>query len=203
MPDDAALETIGRLYKEPHPLVLAKTLDHVDRHGRRFIALSPFAMVATVGEGGLDVSPRGGGPGFVHVSEDGKTLTMPDRPGNNRLDTLRNIARHDARVGMLFMIPGIDDCYRVNGEAALVDDPALAATFEDFGKIPASLLRISVRETFLHCPKAMMRADLWGDKYRQEREALPTISEMVSEQLGLDRKLGSREEQREAARTQL
>lgn len=202
MPDDAAA-TLDGVYKKPHPFVLAKSLDHVEKHGRRFIALAPFALIASAGPAGVDVSPRGGPPGFVRVSEDGKTLFMPDRPGNNRLDTLRNILEGDGVIGMIFMIPGIDDCYRVNGVAGVVVDPVLSATFEDFGKVPSSVLKIEVREAFLHCPKAMMRADLWGETYRQDRTALPTIAEMVTDQLGLDAKFGTREEQAASDRRHL
>ncbi len=202
MPDTAAA-ALDHVYKAPHPFVLAKSLDHVDKHGRRFIGLAPFALIASAGPGGVDVSPRGGPPGFVRVSDDGKSIFMPDRPGNNRLDTLRNIADGDGVVGMIFMIPGIDDCYRVNGVAALDVHPTLTATFEDFGRAPASVLRIAVREAFLHCPKAMMRADLWGETYRQDRTALPTITEMVTDQLGLELKVGTREEQAASDRKHL
>lgn len=185
MPDDAAAQ-LDELYKSPHPLTVAKCLDRIDPHGRRFIALSPFATLATVGaNGSVDVSPRGGGPGFIRVSEDGAALTMPDRPGNNRLDSLRNIAEGSGEVGLMFMIPGVDDIYRVNGRATLVVDDALAAEFAEFGKIPKTLLRIEVREAYLHCPKALIRADLWGDSHRVDRASLPTLSEMVMDQLGM------------------
>ena len=185
MPDDATAQ-LDALYKPPHPLTVAKCLDHVDPHGRRFISLSPFAALASVGpNGGVDVSPRGGGPGFVRVSEDGRHLLLPDRPGNNRLDSLRNIAEGAGEVGLMFMIPGVDDIYRVNGAAKLLVDDALAAEFEEFCKVPRTLLRIEVREAYLHCPKALMRADLWGDSHRVDRASLPTLSEMVMDQLGM------------------
>jgi len=185
MPDDATAQ-LDALYKAPHPLTVAKCLDHVDPHGRRFIELSPFAAIATVGPGGnVDVSPRGGGPGFIRVSEDGRHLLMPDRPGNNRLDSLRNIAEGSGEVGLMFMIPGVDDIYRVNGPASLVVDDALAEQFQEFGKVPRTLLKIEVREAYLHCPKALMRADLWGDSHKVDRASLPTLSEMVMDQLGM------------------
>lgn len=185
MPDDAKAQ-LDALYKAPHPITVAKCLDHVDPHGRRFIELSPFATLATVGPGGqVDVSPRGGGPGFIRVSEDGKHLVMPDRPGNNRLDSLRNIAEGSGEVGLMFMIPGIDDIYRVNGPASLVVDDALAAEFTEFGKVPKTLLKIEVREAYLHCPKALMRADLWGDSHKVDRATLPTLTEMVADQVGV------------------
>ena len=185
MADDATAHLNDR-YKPPHRFTVAKCLDHIDPHGRRFIALSPFAAVASTGpNGSLDVSPRGGGPGFVRVSLDGKSLMMPDRPGNNRLDTLRNIAEGSGEVGFMFMIPGIDDIYRVNGRASVVVDDALSETFVEFGKVPTSLLRVEVREAYLHCPKALMRADLWGDSHRVDRATLPSLTEMVSDQIGL------------------
>ena len=200
MPDDASAK-LDQLYQPPHKFTVAKCIDHVDKHGRRFIALSPFVTIATVGpDGYVDVSPRGGGPGFVHVSEDGKALTMPDRPGNNRLDTLRNIAEGPGEVGTMFMIPGIDDIYRVNGPASLVVDDELAQTFAEFGKVPKTLLRIDVREAYLHCPRALMRSDLWGDKHRIDRATLPSLSEMVSDQIGLPKPATTHAEQVESLR---
>jgi uncharacterized protein len=203
MSDDATAQ-LDALYKPPHALTVAKDIGVVDKHGRRFIELSPFAALATVGaSGGVDVSPRGGGPGFVRVSEDGKSLFMPDRPGNNRLDSLRNIAEGAGEVGLMFMIPGVDDIYRVNGLASLVVDDGLAQAFEEFGKVPKTLLKIEVREAYLHCPKALMRADLWGDKYRIDRATLPSLSEMVLDQLGLDKPTTTHEEQVEGLKQTL
>jgi PPOX class probable FMN-dependent enzyme len=203
MPDDATTQ-LDQLYKPPHALTVAKDIGHVDRHGRRFIELSPFVALASVGpSGGVDVSPRGGGPGFIRVAEDGKSLTMPDRPGNNRLDSLRNITDGTGEVGLMFMIPGVDDIYRVNGRASLVVDEALAQEFAEFGKVPKTLLRIEVREAYLHCPKALMRADLWGDSHRIERTDLPSLSEMVSDQLGLGKPSATHEEQVESLKQTL
>lgn len=203
MPDDATAQ-LDALYKAPHPVTVAKCLNHVDRHGRRFIALSPFAAIATVGpNGNVDVSPRGGGPGFIRVSEDGRRLLMPDRPGNNRLDTLRNIAEGSGEVGLMFMIPGVDDIYRVNGPAKLLVDDALAEEFEEFGKVPKTLLSIDVREAYLHCPKALMRADLWGDSHRIDRASLPTLSEMVMEQVGMAKPQVTHAEEAEGLRQTL
>lgn len=195
MADDATAE-LDRLYNPPRDVTVAKCLDHIDPHGRRFIALSPFATIASVGpSGALDVSPRGGGPGFVHVAPDGRSMIMPDRPGNNRLDTLRNIAEGTGEVGFMFMIPGVDDIYRVNGRASLLVDDALAQDFVDFGKVPKTLLKVEVREAYLHCPKALMRADLWGETYRIDRASLPSLSEMISDQLGLAKPTATHEEQ--------
>jgi len=195
MPPETMQDQLDRLYKPPHPLVVAKALDRIDPHGRRFIELSPFLVIGSVSEAGVDVSPRGGGAGFVKVSEDGLSVLMPDRPGNNRLDTLKNIASGSGEVGLMFMIPGVDDIYRVNGVASLVVDDALAAQFEEFGKVPKAILRVAVREAYLHCPKALMRADLWGESHRVERSVLPSLSEMVSDQLKLAKPTATHEEQ--------
>ena len=195
MPDDAGTK-LDTLYNPPHKLTVAKDIGVIDRHGRRFIELSPFVALASVGPtGGVDVSPRGDGPGFVRVAEDGKSLVMPDRPGNNRLDSLRNITAGSGEVGLMFMIPGVDDIYRVNGPALLVVDDELAKTFEEFGKLPKTLLRVEVREAYLHCPKALMRADLWGDNHRIDRATLPSLSEMVMDQLGLGKPEVTHEQQ--------
>ena len=194
---------LAQLYKPPHPVVVAKALDRIDPHGRRFIELSPFLVIGSIGEGGLDVSPRGGGPGFVRVADDGLSLLMPDRPGNNRLDTLKNIAAGSGEVGLMFMIPGVDDIYRVNGSASLEADQGLCASFVEFGKTPRSLLRVAVREAFLHCPKALMRADLWGESHRVERSVLPSLSEMVSDQLKLEKPTATHDEQVQGLRKTL
>lgn len=203
MPDDAKAQLDAR-YKPPHPLTVAKDIGFVDPHGRRFIELSPFLALASVGpNGAVDVSPRGGGPGFVRVAEDGKSLLMPDRPGNNRLDSLRNITEGSGEVGLMFMIPGVDDIYRVNGKASLVVDDGLADTFAEFGKTPKTLLKIEVREAYLHCPKALMRADLWGDSHRVDRATLPSLSDMISDQLKVDRPRISHEAQVESLKQTL
>lgn len=203
MPDDASAK-LDALYAQPHKLTVAKDIGVVDKHGRRFIELSPFVALATVGPNGtVDVSPRGGGPGFIRVAEDGKSLLMPDRPGNNRLDSLRNIAEGSGEVGLMFMIPGVDDIYRVNGPASLVVDEDLAKTFEEFGKLPKTLLKIEVREAYLHCPKALMRSDLWGDSHRIDRATLPSLSDMITDQLGVDRPKTTHAEQVESLKQTL
>ena len=178
------LAGIDELYKQPGKLVLDKVLDHVEKHGRAFIGLSPFCVVSSSGpDGAVDVSPRGGEPGFVHVSEDGRTLYLPDRPGNNRLDTIRNLLSGPGRIGLMFMIPGFDDVLRVNGRASATADPDLLAKFVEFGKTPRLVLMVAVDEAFLHCPKAIMRARLWEADAQVERSALPSGAEMIFEQL--------------------
>ena len=178
------LAGLDELYRQPGKLVLDKVLDHVEKHARAFIGLSPFCVVSAAGpDGAIDVSPRGGEPGFVHVSEDGRTLYLPDRPGNNRLDTIRNLLSGPGRIGLMFMIPGFDDVLRVNGRASATADPDLLAKFVEFGKTPRLVLMIAVEEAFLHCPKAIMRARLWEADAQVERSALPSGAEMIFEQL--------------------
>lgn len=202
MTDDAP--ALATLYPPPHPRTVQKDIGWIDRHGRRFVELSPFVALATVGpDGRVDVSPRGGGPGFVHVAQDGRSLTIPDRPGNNRLDSLRNVTEGSGEVGLMFMIPGVDDIYRVNGPARLVADEAAAGAFAEFGKVPRTLLRVEVREAYLHCPKALMRADLWGDSHRVDRATLPSLAEMVTEQIGMDPPTTSHAQDVERMRGQL
>ena len=178
------LAGLDQLYRQPGKLVLDKVLDHVEKHARAFIGLSPFCVVSSAGpDGAIDVSPRGGEPGFVHVSEDGRTLYLPDRPGNNRLDTIRNLLSGPGRIGLMFMIPGFDDVLRVNGRASATADPDLLAKFVEFGKTPRLVLMIAVEEAFLHCPKAIMRARLWEADAQVERSALPSGAEMIFDQL--------------------
>lgn len=198
------LADLDRLYRAPGKVVLDKVLDHVDAHGRAMIALSPFCVVSAAGpDGRLDVSPRGGEPGFIHVSEDGRTLFLPDRPGNNRLDILRSLLGGDGRIGMMFMIPGFDDVYRVNGRAEASDDADLLGQFEEFGRLPRLVLQIAVEETFLHCPKAIMRGRLWDPEARVDRSALPSGAEMISDQLKLGPLPVTNEQIIESYKTQL
>jgi PPOX class probable FMN-dependent enzyme len=183
---DLTLADLDTLYRQPPSLVKQKSLDHVDKHGRAFIGLSPFCVISAAGpDGSMDVSPRGGEPGFVHVSEDGRTLYLPDRPGNNRLDTLRNLLGGDGRIGMMFMIPGFDDVYRVNGVVSMSAEPELLKQFEEFGKLPRLVVQITVEEAFLHCPKAIMRGRLWDPEAQVPRERLPSGAEMIFDQLNL------------------
>lgn len=198
------LADLDRIYRPPGKLVLAKALPHVEKHGRSFIALSPFCVVSSAGpDGSIDVSPRGGEPGFVHVSEDGRTLYLPDRPGNNRLDTLRNLLAGPGRIGVMFMIPGFDDVFRVNGAASATDEPELLEQFVEFGKIPRLVVAIAVEEAFFHCPKAIMRGRLWDPEAQVDRSALPSGAEMVMDQLNMGKPTVSDEVIIESYKTQL
>ena len=155
-----------------------KSLRRLDGHCRRFIELSPFVCMGTVGSGGADVTPRGDQPGFVRVVDE-TTLAMPDWPGNNRLDSLENL-REDARVGLLFLIPGFEETLRVNGRAEISFAEELLGLWE---KRPKSALVIRVEEAFLHCGKAMIRSRLWDPAARVERSALPSYGQMLKDQI--------------------
>jgi PPOX class probable FMN-dependent enzyme len=172
------------LHAAPKERTLRKQLDHLDRHCRRFIELSPFVVMATANaEGRLDATPRGGEPGFVTVADE-RTLLLPDRRGNNRLDSLTNLTEHP-EVGLLFMIPGIDESLRVNGAVELRTDADLVEPFRVGRSAPTVVLRIAVREAYLHCGKAMMRSRLWSQEAQVERSALPTLGVMLREQTGV------------------
>ncbi len=155
-----------------------KSLRKLDAHCRRFIELSPFVCMGTVGSGGADVTPRGDRPGFVQVLDE-TTLAMPDWPGNNRLDSLENLAE-DSRVGLLFLIPGFEETLRVNGRAEISFAEELLGRWE---KRPKSALVIRVEEAFLHCGKAMIRSRLWDPAARVERTALPSYGQMMKDQI--------------------
>jgi len=174
------------LYAAPVERALRKELDHLDRHCRRFIAHSPFVVLATAdADGRQDAAPRGGDRGFVHVADD-HTLLLPDRPGNNRLDSLANLTQRP-EVGLLFMVPGVDETLRVNGTAELRDDPDLTGRFAASGRSPRIVVQITVRQAYLHCAKALMRSRLWDPDARIERTDLPTMGQMLRDQIGSGR----------------
>lgn len=164
-------------YGAPLERSLLKEIDHVSDHYRAFIDAAPFVMLATSGPEGLDCSPRGDAPGFVHV-EDPHTLMLPDRRGNNRLDSLHNVIR-DPRVALLFMIPGIGETLRVNGRGEIHVDPALNARFAVQGKAPASVLVVRVDRVYYQCSKALVRSRLWRAESQLERSALPSNGEIL------------------------
>lgn len=170
------------LYGPPGVRSARKQLDHLDPHCRRLIALSPFCLLATSGADGLsDVTPRGDAPGFVAVLDE-RTIALPDRPGNNRLDSLLNILDRPG-VGLLFMIPGLDETLRVNGIAEIRTDADLLARFAVDGRLPKTVLVISVREAYLHCAKALMRSRLWDPSVQIDRSSLPSMGQMLKDQL--------------------
>ena len=179
---EADLRTV---YKQPGGGAVGKDIAQIDAHYAHFISLSPFLCIGTAGENGLcDVSPRGGEPGFVHVI-DARTLAMPDRPGNNRLDSLGNITRNPG-VGLLFFVPGFEDTLRVNGVAHVTTEPELMARFTTDGKPPRSVVLIDVKEAYLHCVKAIKRAGLWTQQAQVDRATFPTAGQVYRDQLKLE-----------------
>jgi PPOX class probable FMN-dependent enzyme len=181
------------LYAAPTERAQRKEIRHLDRHCRRFIALSPFVVLASADPANrCDASPRGGDPGFVKVVDD-TTLLIPDAPGNNRLDTLQNI-QASGRIGLLFLVPGVDETLRVNGRARLSDDAEHIRLCTDARRAPKVVIAVRAEEVYLHCAKALMRAKLWGEANRVARAALPTMGQMLADQTGLNVAAESQEE---------
>jgi hypothetical protein len=173
--DESALrDVIGA----PTELVLTKIADRLNDLTRQFVERSPFVCVATARpDGGLDVSPRGDPPGFVRILDE-RTLLLPDRPGNRIADTLTNLLE-DARIALLFLIPGIGDTFRVNGRATIVDDPELLAPSTVDGKVPRLGLLVSIEEAYTQCSKALIRSDLWNPERHIDRSELPSSGEIL------------------------
>lgn len=181
--DPPSEEALRDLYGRPSELALAKERDRLDRWSRRFVELSPFLVLGTAdAEGRQDASPRGDPPGFVRVLDD-RTLLIPDRPGNRRIDSLRNVARHD-RVALLFLVPGFLETLRVNGRARITTDRALLEGSAIARRVPASGLLVQVEEVFFHCGKAMIRSRLWDPGARADRALLPGLGRIVADQAG-------------------
>ena len=183
-----AIDTVEELrnrYGGPSELAVKKSLDRLDRHCRRFIELSPFLVLASAGaDGRVDCSPRGDPAGFVAVLDD-RTVLLPDRRGNNRTDSLTNVIENP-RVGMLFLIPGVNETLRLNGRATLTTDSARLEPLAVNGRIPRSGLLVEVEEIFLQCTKALVRARLWAEESRVDRKtALPTFGKMIADHAGL------------------
>lgn len=159
-------------------LAADKVMKRLDPHARRFIALSPFLCLGTSSaDGRADVSPRGDAPGFVQTPDD-RTLLIPDRPGNRRVDSMANIAENPS-VGLIFLVPGIDETLRVNGRASLTADPAILAGMAVEGRTPRQAIRVEIAEVFFHCGKALKRARLWDPATRVERSAFPSLARII------------------------
>jgi PPOX class probable FMN-dependent enzyme len=176
------IEELERIYGEWGAVgegSTAKVADHITPQYQRFIDVAPFAALATSGPEGLDCSPRGDKPGFVRVA-DPHTLLLPDRRGNNRIDSLRNVVR-DPRVGLMFLIPGIGNAMRVNGRAHLDDDPALLASFAVEGKAPRTVMVITVGEVYFQCARALIRSGLWRADSQVDPRSLPTPGQILAE----------------------
>lgn len=171
------IETLTSLYGEPVSRALVKELDHISDQYRAFIEVAPFFTVSTVGEEGLDCSPRGDPPGTVRI-HDNKTILFPDRKGNNRLDTLRNLVS-DPRISLLFLIPGVGETMRVNGRAKVMTDDDLCASFDMDGRRPQSVIVVTVDRIYFQCQKAIRRSRLWDPDAQVDRTTLPSTGEML------------------------
>lgn len=178
-------EEIRTHYGQPDPRVVAKQLTRLDRHARAFIALSPFLVIASAdAEGRCDATPRGDAPGFVAVLDE-VTLLIPDRIGNRRVDTMMNVAGNP-QLGLIFLVPGINETLRVNGRAAMTRDAALLAPLAAQGKPPLAGLLVTVEEVFFHCGKAMMRSGLWDPAKQVPRASFPSLGRILADQLAED-----------------
>ena len=176
----STMAELEALYDEqPHGPALIKEIDHINESYRTLIAAAPFFALATSGPGGLDCSPRGDPAGFVRVLDD-KTLLIPDRRGNNRIDSMRNLI-HDPRVALLFLIPGVSETLRIMGRATISTDPELCASFTMQGKAPRSVLVVAVDRVFYQCAKAIVRSRLWDPQTQVERATLPTSGRILAE----------------------
>lgn len=176
-------QSLRALFPAVHTLAKLKSLDALDDHAQAFIKRAPFICIGTQSaDGTADVSPRGDPRGFVEIL-DNRTLAIPDRPGNNRLDTLSNLIANPS-IGLLFMIPGFDDTLRVNGQARLVTDPALMERLAMHDRPPRLAIVVDVAEVFLHCAKAFRRAKLWDPSQLQDRADMPSLMKMLLDQTG-------------------
>ena len=180
-----SLEALRTLYSSARERSVKKELPQLDAHCSRFISLSPLVVVASAsGSLALDASPRGGEPGFVKVPGP-CTLLIPDAPGNNRLDTLENILQ-TGQVGLLFLLPGVDESLRVNGRAILSTDADDLRLCTDAKRAPKLVIRVQVQAAYLHCGKALMRSALWDASRHVQRSVMPSMGEMMKDQIGGD-----------------
>jgi uncharacterized protein len=178
MPIITTLAELGEIYGQPGETSTVKETDRVTPQYRAFIDASPFAVLATSGPQGLDCSPRGDRPGFVRVADD-RTLLIPDRRGNNRVDSLRNIVR-DPRVALLFLIPGSGTTLRVNGCAHLTTDPELLASFAVDGQAPRSVIVVTAEAVYFQCARAIVRSELWNPAKHVDPDSLPTAGQILA-----------------------
>jgi hypothetical protein len=168
------LENLAAIYKRPTERLIKKELNYIDPLGCAFIAASPFLVLTTGSQDGLDCSPKGDKPGFVQVTDDGRTLLIPDRPGNNRIDGLKNL------IGLIFLVPGANETFRVNGRARISSDPNLKRRFAVDGKEPRTVIVVTVEQAFQHCPKALVRSDLWKTGKGSRPEGVPTLGDFAA-----------------------
>ena len=179
-----SIAELRQIYDEPAKTIRDKALSALDKHSRHFISLSPFCCISSQGEEGLgDVSPRGGEPGWVHVL-DNTHIAFPDRPGNNRLDTLVNMLTSPG-IGMLFFLPGIQEMLRLNGIARITVDEHLMQRFIYEGKPPRAVIVVEVKEVYMHCSKALRRSDMWNPEKQLTKKDFPSLGQIARDQYNL------------------
>jgi PPOX class probable FMN-dependent enzyme len=177
------VEHLRESYGAPSERALKKQLSRIDRHCRDFIARSPFLVIASADPSGrCDASPKGDAPGFVQVIDD-TTLLIPDRLGNNRIDTLANLLARPG-IGLIFFVPGINETLRVNGRACITTDPALLEPLAVNGKVPRSAILVTAEEIYFHCGKALIRSDLWNPDKQVRRADFPSLGRILADQIG-------------------
>ena len=181
-----AIENVEQLresYGAPSTRALKKQLSRLDKHCRDFIARSPFLVIASADPSGrCDASPKGDAPGFVQVIDD-TSLLIPDRLGNNRIDTLANLVARPG-IGLIFFVPGINETLRVNGKSAITTDPALLEPLAVNGKVPRSVILVAAEEIYFHCGKALIRSDLWNADKQVRRLDFPSLGRILADQIG-------------------
>ncbi|RAS23821.1 pyridoxamine 5'-phosphate oxidase family protein [Paraburkholderia bryophila] len=170
------IDQLEAIYGQPHERAVRKEIPYINEDYRAFIEVAPFVVLATAGPEGLDCSPRGDAPGFVRVIDE-RTLALPDRPGNNRIDSLRNIIA-EPKLALLFVIPGVGESLRVNGRGRITNDPKWLDSFAVVGKLPRTVLLIDVDTVYFHCSKALVRSKLWDPARHVERSRLPSAGEI-------------------------
>ena len=176
-------DALRQIYGHAKGGAVSKQMSKLEKHSKRFIELSPFLVIATSRPDGLaDASPKGDHPGFVQVLDD-NTIAIPDRPGNNRLDSMENLLANPA-IGLIFFIPGVNETLRINGFAEIRDDVELLDRFQVNDKSPMAVYVITVKEVYLHCAKALMRSELWSPNSEATERPIPTIGQMIKDQTG-------------------
>lgn len=179
------IETLRSIYGTPSERALKKTQFQLDKHSINFIEHSPFIVISTINkQGKMDVSPRGGQPGFIHIL-DNSTFLIPDAKGNNRVDSLENIVE-TGYFGALFLIPGIDETLRLNGTAEVSTSPEFISYFSNERLTIKSVIVVTIEETFMHCAKAFMRSKLWDIDTQLTRSEFPTMGQILKDQIGGD-----------------
>jgi PPOX class probable FMN-dependent enzyme len=195
-------EQLRKLYEYPKGRAAIKVINELEQHSKEFLKLSPFVVISSIGADGIaDASSRGDGKGFVKI-KDNRTIIIPDRSGNNRLDTLQNIIANST-VGLLFFIPGINEVLRINGNGYIEDDIDLCSEFKIKNNVPKSCILINIKEIYMHCAKAVMRSSLWDPSSYLAAKDFPTISRILNDQINSNDDLKNHQQEEQKYREQI